>query len=792
MSGISACDDSPLPGLKLTAAIWGLLFARWFIPAEATAEGGTIWLALISWLVAAVWAFSQSRCERPVSCRDHWSLVVGGVIATHLIAVVCAGRSNLHVGSVLFAEWLTVGMSFVMLRSTLLTAARRRAFLRAALAVWLAVAAYGMWQHYVLFPQRAADYAVERAEFDRLLATRPTTAEEAQQLTARISQIRDDWLAQGVPFEGPALGLFERRLRDSSEPTAFFALANSLGGMLASALVMLAVAIASQFSMSSAKRMQTLAVPFVGLAVVAFCLLLTKSRTAWVGTIAGLGVWGCFEFLRSRQWLRVAPLDAATGSSSTTDSAATASDGSRQRSKSVTVKRVLCGLAAIALLVGCITKLGGLDAQVLSEAPKSLRYRLEYWTATARIIAEYPLVGVGPGNFRSHYLQHKLATASEEIADPHSFVFEVLATTGAIGGLALAAFLVTFAATGWRTLKSGIVADCKLFAEDTEGVAHAAIVAAVGIIAGFEFVMQAQWNVDVLIVGFMATALGFVSQQWSFASESAVRLGAVLGIGVLLVHLLGAGGFALPAILGWLLALIAVISLTGEELEVALPPESPNAARVIVPTTPRKLQFIAGMSIVVTLLIAHFIWLPGLAAESFLLQGKLAAQQPGQLLAARDAYQKAHRAAPMQSQPLLNLAEVEFMLSEQTRDEARFQNALEIARTAERRMATSGNVAFTVGRWYRLRFARSHQQDDATRAAEWLQRAVERYPTNPFWNAELAVALRDAGQAEAARTAAQRTLKFEAINQAAGHLDRFLPEDVLRELKSLAPSVDRN
>ena len=55
---------------------------------------------------------------------------------------------------------------------------------------------------------------------------------------------------------------------------------------------------------------------------------------------------------------------------------------------------------------------GGLDRFVVTEAGKSLEYRREYWIGAWGVIQEHPLVGVGPGNFRQHYLAHKLAKSS--------------------------------------------------------------------------------------------------------------------------------------------------------------------------------------------------------------------------------------------------------------------------------------------------------------------------------------------------------------------------------------------
>ena len=81
-------------------------------------------------------------------------------------------------------------------------------------------------------------------------------------------------------------------------------------------------------------------------------------------------------------------------------------------------------------LVLLAAKFGYLDLQVLSEAKKSLGYRLEYWQATAAMIRDYPLSGCGVGNFQAYYAKYKLPQSSEMVADPHNFLFEIAATSG--------------------------------------------------------------------------------------------------------------------------------------------------------------------------------------------------------------------------------------------------------------------------------------------------------------------------------------------------------------------------
>ncbi len=84
------------------------------------------------------------------------------------------------------------------------------------------------------------------------------------------------------------------------------------------------------------------------------------------------------------------------------------------------------GAALLTLMCVSIWLLSS-DRLVLSEAPKSILYRLEYWQATSRMIRDYPLTGVGMGNFQSYYPIYKLPAASEVIADPHNWLFDLAA-----------------------------------------------------------------------------------------------------------------------------------------------------------------------------------------------------------------------------------------------------------------------------------------------------------------------------------------------------------------------------
>lgn len=73
--------------------------------------------------------------------------------------------------------------------------------------------------------------------------------------------------------------------------------------------------------------------------------------------------------------------------------------------------------------------------------------RGQYWKATAELIGDHPLTGVGGGNFGIHYPRYKLPESLETVQDPHNFVLSVLAQYGPLG---LLGFLL---AIGWPIIR---------------------------------------------------------------------------------------------------------------------------------------------------------------------------------------------------------------------------------------------------------------------------------------------------------------------------------------------------
>ncbi|MFH1718853.1 MAG: O-antigen ligase family protein [Planctomycetota bacterium] len=84
----------------------------------------------------------------------------------------------------------------------------------------------------------------------------------------------------------------------------------------------------------------------------------------------------------------------------------------------------------------------------------SMLVRWQYWHASAKMYADHPLTGVGPGNFGHFYTRYKPASALESVADPHNFPLSILTQYGPLG---LVGFLVMIFIPLWRATSPGAI-----------------------------------------------------------------------------------------------------------------------------------------------------------------------------------------------------------------------------------------------------------------------------------------------------------------------------------------------
>ena len=384
--------------LGLTAA---LITARAFFPSEPNlkegAGDGLVWVLLVFVTVGIALAVPllNGRLRFRFSATDACLVALIGLVAasaTHSLD----RRPAIN----LTWEWVALGFVYLLLRNLPRTRNESSVLAAALVATAVAVSAYGLYQNKVELPALQAEFTRNPKKMLDQLNITPGTRSEL---------------------------MLRNRLLGSTEPWSTFALANSLAGFIAGPTVILLAVGLSNFLRKDApgSRASALAMASPLLLVLLVCLMLGKSRSAYLGVAAGL----CLLALRAH---RKVP------------------------------RRMLIGIGLSGALVVAALVIAGLatrrlDLQVLTQSSKSLRYRAEYWQGAWGVITDgersfasalfHPLShptfwwGVGPGNFAGPYLKHMLPTASEEIVDPHNMFLEVWATAGFLALLCLLAAL---------------------------------------------------------------------------------------------------------------------------------------------------------------------------------------------------------------------------------------------------------------------------------------------------------------------------------------------------------------
>lgn len=374
-----------------------------------------------------------------------------------------------------------------------------------------------------------------------------------------------------APPGSPMRNSFEARL-NSSEPIASFALTNSLAVVLSASLVALGLLVTSGWI---SKTVPVSVVVLYGIAAVFMVVVwfLTKSRTAYLAVL--IVVLASIAIVRQLQ-RRTSQATAAPA---------------RSR-KGLLIGGTLFGLI---MFVGLLSLLSS-DLLILSEAPKSLGYRIEYWRATSKLISDHWLTGVGLGNFQSYYPRYKIPEASEVIADPHNWMFDIAACCS------LPVFLLATAGLVWmvwlslerigQQVHSIEVDDGTLSAGphapgdalDKQLAKGLAIGAAAGWVftVGTLLLVKEAIDLDATILGLIIAAAIVVpaSAHWK-PKEAPLRGAALAASAAMVVCLLASGSWQASGIALPLSAWLAISCASRREFQSASPVKNPWPARAI-------------------------------------------------------------------------------------------------------------------------------------------------------------------------------------------------------------------
>lgn len=786
--GVASLPLSPSPSQPFTVSppqgvmlAWlsALFAARWLMPTEGAAEGLTLWLVQLTLFTAVGYAVWEWRCGEQRFRFDAIDGAIGLLILAQVVSVltVVFGVGNARAAINLAWEWIGSGVLIWMLRQELtsLRAVRQLCFgLSLAAGV---LAGFGLWQHYIGFRELSREYDRLVEEHDRLAervlgrGTAPSGASAAD--LRRLASLRAEMARQQIPVEKEARLSLEQRLKRSREPLGLFALANSFAGLL----IVMGLILVGTADGEGSSRLGTMLVA----ALIAYCLLLTKSRTAWIGLFAGIGWWALRRVVARGQ-------------------------RADDRAPKIPWRRIgtwsLIGAGVAGFVVGIAALSGGLDQAVLSEAPKSLRYRLEYWQGTWGTIREHFWFGTGPGNFRDYYLAHKLPESSEEIADPHNFVLDVWANAGIFGLIGLLACV---------GLMVGQVFNLPAFRKDCDdgqvgnlpresawtspavwGVGLAFPLSALGL----EFVGHGNdarlwWLGGVWWSVWLIGGVGSRRGNASAAATSEV-CGSRLPIALesanvaLLIHLLGAGGIAMPAITQ-LLWLVWTMRAACGTAAVRTPEEKSPSELLGRGVMARQMTAVAGLLAAVGLSLVCW-WtatMPELLCRTSLQAGDFEWGRR-QIEAAQTRYFDAAQADPWAIEPLERLGELAFQKWRITERDQDFDEATRRWGQVAAVLPFASRSHRRLGQAWLARFERSGVTDHAQWAADLLALAVTRYPHHAELQSEWAVACEGAGLRDNAREVARRAIRQDDLNRQAGHTDKFLTAEVRRRMERLA------
>nr|WP_233215420.1 O-antigen ligase family protein [Rhodopirellula bahusiensis] len=436
------------------AAFATLMMWAFYHPSDSTdvEQGGALGWCLSALVTAAAvqmlrvghaYSFSEREPRAPLDQKWHW--LVDGIVGLLAVWIGYSAIAQLQVGTSSIDGawaiggdwraasneawvWIVGAVWFGVLRRSLRGGAHQSALLGLIVVGGVLLATHALHQVHVSLPQTLREY---NADPDRVLAEVGISAPEGS--NARM--------------------IFENRLRDGG-PTATFALANTLAGLLAMALVVvIAVSLrvlgntfprfvvrfrlkngdadkakldakdeaeSSSENRGSPSREHLAAL--IGLVVVASILMLAlKDTQSRAGMLSVLIVGGCvlLDFIWATPFGRRA-------------------------------------VAAMSLVIAAmfaalpLAARGWFGTGWIGLLPESVRYRFQYWDATWRLVEHSPWTGAGPGNYQQAYHRFRLLESHEIIADPHHFVAETLGAGGLPAGLLLFVLLAVAAWMFWR------------------------------------------------------------------------------------------------------------------------------------------------------------------------------------------------------------------------------------------------------------------------------------------------------------------------------------------------------
>jgi len=248
--------------------------------------------------------------------------------------------------------------------------------------------------------------------------------------------------------------------------------------------------------------------------------------------------------------------------------------------------------------------------------------RWQYWHASAKMFADHPVAGVGPGNFSQYYPRYKPAAALESVSDPHNFPLSILTQYGLLG---LAGFLVMIFLPLWKvTSRNSKDAPAKAHPKQvslrTVGVAMLMVISVSllvlrpvlmpsAIVDTFNAMLYVVFTmyvapVAVLVLGFLLLLTPLEQGRLGRSRVQARRIVAILFCAILGVILQNQIDYAIfePGVAATFWALIACMVAAHANVTAGQP-------RTLKPTTGKRVLVLAAASVAIAAYV-YYAWLP--------------------------------------------------------------------------------------------------------------------------------------------------------------------------------------
>lgn len=720
-------------GSVLTGA---LCCAAPMIP-EGAAEEFSNWPLFLLWLIAGILLLAAIVSGGNLKAR--WatidSLVVGICTLVVLSGLISIAQQSGHARSTINGLWQWTGfaIAFVVIRQLTQRVEFRTGIILLMLSVAIGISTAGLYQRWIVFPSMQSEYK--------------NLSEEQRQQVLREGGINN------VQPDSRERRMWENRLY-STDTTATFVLANSLAIFLTPWFVC-----ALAFAMSRSHLGKPVGWAMIaGLILIGFCLILTKSRTAFLAVGAST-VLLLFSRFKKQSW-RI-PWS------------------------------ILLGFFTIAIVVLAGASMFGLiDAEVFSEAPLSILYRLEYWQASGDMIADHWLMGVGPGNFQHQYSTYQLPQASETVSDPHNFLVEIWA----VGGTPAALLLLT--AIGiWLYRMRYVFVDSTAKQDsipDDSGSQNlsgpsANLLMILGLLIGsfLVFIQVAILGLDpltpliaVIVAGLVMT--GFLIASAGQPLPSIDQSTLCIAVAGLMIGLSASGGVSFPSIVIPAAVLFAG-TLTAQGREIAL----------------NKTASVVGIVLLLSMLfLIRFTVIDPIHQARQLSQQADMEMRNGRFPAALESMDRAIAADPYDANYRFFRTQLCFTRFQSAPTLENLQELVSSAETAVAKRPQNSKVALETGKLFRtLAAGRGTQAEISSpeirsiindRMVRFFEIAQTRRPNDSFHAASLALALEMAGKKKKAAEWANLALE---LNQADPHADRDLGTRYFENVGSLKNDV---